>query len=148
MAVTGFQLPVTGKPYIMKSYRELEIYKESKRLAIEVHKMSLKLPKFETYEEGGQVRRSSKSVTAMIVEGYGRKRYKPDFIKHLVFSQAECDETIVHLDFLFETGSLTDNQWYEKHRAEYDILSKKINKFIQWVEDNWNDFPEKNTGNG
>jgi len=148
LAVTGFQLPVTGKPYIMKSYRELEIYKESKRLAIEVHKMSLKLPKFETYEEGGQVRRSSKSVTATIVEGYGRKRHKPDFIKHLVFSQAECDETIVHLDFLFETGSLTDNQWYEKHRAEYDILSKKINKFIQWVEDNWNDFPEKNTGNG
>jgi four helix bundle protein len=56
----------------MKSYRHLEIYQESKKLAIEIHKMSLKLPKFKIYEEGGQIRRSSKSVTSMIVEGYGR----------------------------------------------------------------------------
>jgi four helix bundle protein len=65
----------------MKSYRDLEIYKESKRLAIEVHKMSMNRPKFELFEEGGQVRRSSKSVTAMIVEGYGSRRYKADFVK-------------------------------------------------------------------
>ena len=83
----------------MKSYRELDIYNDSKKLAIEVHKVTLILPKFELYEEGSQIRRSSKSVTAMIVEGYGRKRYKADFIKFLIYAQAECDETIVHLDF-------------------------------------------------
>ena len=83
----------------------------------------------------------------MIVEGYGRKKYKADFIKHLVYSQAECDETIVHLDFLFETKSFTDKEWYEKYRRECEVLSKKINKFIQWVEENWNDFPGKGTGN-
>jgi four helix bundle protein len=138
-------LPV--KVLTMKSFRDLEVYKESKRLAIEVHKMSLSLPKFEMFEEGGQVRRSSKSVTALIVEGYGRRRYKADFIKYLVYSQAECDETITHLDFLSETMSLRDKEWYSRHRQEYDILSKKINKFIQWVEDNWNDFSDKNTGN-
>jgi len=147
LAVSGYRLPVTSKTRKMKSYKDLEIYKESKRLAIEVHKMSLTLPKFELYEEGGQIRKSSKSVTAMIVEGYGRRRYKADFIKYLVFSQAECDETITHLDFLFETNSLTDKKWYEKHKEEYDILSRKINKFIQWVEENWNDFPDKSTGN-
>jgi len=122
----------------MKSYRDLEIYKESKRLAIEVHAMSLKLPKFEMFEEGGQVRKSSKSVTSMIVEGYGRKRYKGDYIKYLVYSQAECDETIVHLDFLFETGSATDTIKIERLRADYDVLSKRINKYIQWVENNFN----------
>jgi four helix bundle protein len=37
--------------------------------------MTLTLPKFEIYEEGSQIRRSSKSVTSMIVEGYGRRRY-------------------------------------------------------------------------
>ena len=87
----------------MKSYKDLEIYKESKRLAIEIHKMSLSLPKFELYEEGGQIRRSSKAVTAAIVDGYGRRRYKGDFIKYLIYAQSECDETILHLDFLFET---------------------------------------------
>ncbi|HET6994441.1 MAG TPA: four helix bundle protein [Chitinophagaceae bacterium] len=119
----------------MKSFRDLEIYKESKRLAMEVHRVSMTLSKFEMFKEGGQIRRSSKSVTAMIVEGYGRRRYKADFIKHLVLSQAECDETIVHLYFLFETKSLSDKEWYTIHREEYDILSRKINKFIQWVED-------------
>ena len=131
----------------MSSYRDLEIYRESKRLAIEIHKMSLLLPKFELFEEGGQVRRSSKSVTAMIVEGYGRRRYKADFIKYLVYAQTECDETIVHLDFLFETESLKDEVCHQKLHTDYDILSKKINKYIQWVEDNWNEFPVKETGN-
>jgi four helix bundle protein len=65
----------------MNSYRELEIYKESKRLAIEIHKMTLDLPKFELFEEGGQVRRSSKSVTSMIVEGMG-----VDDIKQILLS--------------------------------------------------------------
>jgi four helix bundle protein len=130
----------------MKSYRDLEIYKISKNLAIEVHKMSLKLPKFELYEEGGQIRRSSKSVTSMIVEGYSRGRYKAEFVKYLVYAQSECDETIVHLDFLFETNSLIDKEWYDKFRAEYDLLSKKINKFLHWVEDSWNEFTDKSTG--
>ena len=131
----------------MKSYRELDIYNASKKLAIEVHKMTLTLPRFELYEEGGQIRRSSKSVTSMIVEGYGRKRYKADFIKYLVYSQTECDETILHLDFLFETGSMTNKVTYEELRIKYDLLSKRINKFIQWVEDNWNEFPPPETGN-
>jgi four helix bundle protein len=131
----------------MKSYRELEIYKESKRLAIEIHKMSMLLPKFELFEEGGQIRRSSKSVTAMIVEGYGRRRYKADFVKYLVYAQSECDETVVHLDFLSETQSLKDVDSYQKFHSEYDVLSKKINKFTQWVDENWNEFPDKETGN-
>jgi four helix bundle protein len=123
----------------MKSYRDLEIYIESKKRAIEVHKMTMKLPKFELFEEGGQIRRSSKSVTAMIVEGYARGRYKSDFIKYLVYPQSECDETIVHLEFLFETGSLTDQKKYDDLSNQCSVLSKKINKFTQWVEDNWNE---------
>ncbi len=128
----------------MKSYRELEIYTQSKQQATEIHKMSLTLPKFELYEEGSQIRRSSKTVTSLIVEGYGRRRYKAGFIKYLVYAQAECDETIVHLDFLFETNSLPDKVLYDRLSTGYSLLSRKINKFIQWVEDNWNDFPDNN----
>jgi len=124
----------------MKSYRDLEIFKESKRLAIEVHKMAMALPKFELHEEGGQVRRSSKSVTSMIVEGYGRRRYKADFIKYLIYSHAECDETVVHIDFLFETKSLIDETLYKILKTSYEALSKRINNYIKWVEDNWNEF--------
>ncbi|WP_286760391.1 four helix bundle protein [Salegentibacter sp. UBA1130] len=57
----------------MKSYRDLDIYNLSFEYALEVHKVSLKLPKFELYEQGSQVRRSSKSIKDNIVEGYGMK---------------------------------------------------------------------------
>src|SRR5690349_16298819 len=113
----------------MKSYKDLEIFNESKRLATEVHKLALTLPRFELYEEGSQIRRSSKAITAMIVEGYGRRRYKADFIKYLVFSHAECDETMIHLDFLFETESLKDKTCYNSIKSGYEILSKKINNY-------------------
>lgn len=55
------------------NYRDLEIYKLAFKLAVEVHNLTLKLPKFELYEEGSQIRRSSKSVGANIVEGYGKR---------------------------------------------------------------------------
>lgn len=120
----------------MKSYRDLDIYNESRRLAIIVHEMTLNLPKFEQYEEASQLRRCSKSVTAMIVEGYGRRRYKADYIKYLTYAQSECDESCVHLDFLFHTKSFRDEILFAKLLKDYHTLSKKINKFTQWVEDN------------
>lgn len=109
--------------------------------------MTLSLPKFEMYEEGSQIRRSAKAVTSLIVEGYGRRRYKADFIKYLIYSHSECDETIVHLDFLYETKSLKDSLKYEELTNSYSLLSKKINNFIQWVENNLNDFSNPETSN-
>ncbi|MGZ8510786.1 MAG: four helix bundle protein [Chitinophagaceae bacterium] len=88
------------------------MWKLSRELVIDIHKMSLALPKIEVFEEGQQIRRSMKSIKATIVEGYGRRRYKADFIKFLVYAHASTDETIDHLETLFETGSLTDEQLY------------------------------------
>ncbi|MBS1933775.1 MAG: four helix bundle protein [Bacteroidetes bacterium] len=120
----------------MKSYRDLEVYKLSKNLAIRIHKMTLALPKFEMYEEASQVRRSSKAVTSAIVEGYGRRAYKGDFMRYLTIGITECDETILHLEFLSETNSLTDKKLFEEFYAEYTSLSKMLNRFIQWIENN------------
>ncbi len=46
----------------MKTYKDLDIYNLAFEYAVLVHKLSLKLPKFELYEQGSQVRRSSKSI--------------------------------------------------------------------------------------
>ena len=64
----------------MKNYKDLEIYKLSYHMAIKVHKLSLKLPKLEMYEEESQVRKSSKGIASGIVEGYGRRKYKAEFV--------------------------------------------------------------------
>ncbi len=50
------------------NYKDLEIWKLAREIVIEIHKMSLnELPKFEMYEVGSQIRRSSKSVKSNIV---------------------------------------------------------------------------------
>lgn len=121
----------------MKSYRDLEIYKMSYKLAIELHKMSLKLPQYEMYEEGSQLRRSSKGITANIVEGYGRKKYKAEFIKFLVYAQASCDETVVHLGFIRDTHAAVEEE-IRHYIASYEELGSKINRFIQYVGKEWN----------
>src|SRR5204863_8986920 len=117
------------------SYRDLEIWKLARETAIAVHRMTLdNLPKFEMYEEGSQIRRSAKSISANIVEGYGRRRYKQEFIRFLVFAHASCDETIEHLETLFETGSLKNESIYHDLSAQLDLLGRKLNAFIEGVE--------------
>ncbi|WP_428400342.1 four helix bundle protein [Niabella insulamsoli] len=117
------------------SYRKLEIWQISRDVVIDIHKMSLQLPKFELFEEGQQVRRSSKSVKSTIVEGYGRRRYKNEFIKFLVYAVASNDETQDHLETLFDTGSLTDEAVFKSLKEKIDMLGKKLNRFLQAVEE-------------
>jgi four helix bundle protein len=116
-----------------KSYKDLKVYKMSRELAIEIHRMSLQLPKFEMYEEGSQIRRSSKAVTSNIVEGYGRRNYKNDFIRFITFAITECDETLVHLDFLYNTGSMPDTSLFNKLSDQYNILGKMLLSFHEAI---------------
>jgi len=117
------------------SYKNQEIWKLSREVVIEIHKMSLsELPKFEMYEEGSQIRRSSKSVKSNIVEGYGRRKYKLEYIRFLIFALSSNDETIDHIETLYETGSLKNKDLYELLHEKLIILGKKINNFLQAVE--------------
>lgn len=118
----------------MKSYRDLEIYQMAYHLALEVHDLTMALPKYELYEQGSQVRRSSKRIKDTIAEGF-RRCYKDEFVRFLIFAHSSCDETISQLNMIsdihFAEEPLTDllNQ--------YDTLGRKINSFIKYVEQNW-----------
>ena len=116
------------------SYKNLSIWQMARQNVIDIHVMSLTLPRFELYEEGAQIRRSSKSVKTNIVEGYGRSRYKKEFIRFLIFAIASNDETIDHLETLYETGSLKDESLYKKLHASLILLGKKLNNFIIAIE--------------
>lgn len=122
----------------MKSYLDLDIYKTSFDLFIKTHKASLKLPKYETYELGSQIRRSSDSINSNIVEGYGRRRYKNEFIRFLVFSHSSCLETFNHLlkiEILYP-----EIEDFQMLKNEFDALGIKISNFISYVEKNWKSF--------
>ncbi|MFQ6116526.1 MAG: four helix bundle protein [bacterium] len=52
--------------------------------------------RYEFDEEGRQIRRSSKSIPANIAEGYGRKRYRGEYVRFTVYALSSFDETTVH----------------------------------------------------
>ena len=116
------------------NYKDLEVWQIARELSIQIHKMTLTLPKFEMYEEGSQIRRSSKSIRSNIVEGYGRRRYKNEFIKFIVYAIASTDETIDHLETLFETESLQDEVLFKSLLGKSNLLGKKLIKFLDSLE--------------
>lgn len=113
---------------------DLKIYKKAHNLAVEIHKMSLMLPNFEMHEEGSQIRRSSKSASSQIAEGYSLRNYKNEYIHYLNRAYASNRETKEHLDFLFETESLKDKEVYKRFSSETIALSKMIYSFIESIE--------------
>ena len=109
---------------------DLQIYQISYELMLKIHMETLKYPKIEQY--GGiadQLRRSSKSITANIVEGFAKQRfYKEEFKRMLVYSIGSCDETILWVKTSRDLNYLEANKaiFFMK---EYKILVKKISSF-------------------
>ena len=73
-------------------------------------------------------------MKANIVEGYGRRSYKNDYIHFLIYAQASLDETIDHLETLFETASLKDELLFKDLHARLNTLGRKLNRFISGVK--------------
>ena len=116
------------------SYKSLEIWKISREIVIEIHNLTLQLPKYEMYETGSQLRRSSASIKSNIVEGYGRKPYKKDFIRFLVYALASKDETLDHLETLHDKGLLCDYNNYDALHIKIVELGKMIQGFLRAFE--------------
>jgi four helix bundle protein len=91
------------------------------------------MPKYELYETGSQLRRASKSISANIVEGYGRKRYKADFVKFLVYALASCDETTEWMRYAKDCHPDLSEQ-ADPLLGSIDELGRKLNSFIKAVD--------------
>jgi len=118
----------------MKSYKDLEIYISAFNLAVQIRNKTLELPNPDKYEVGGQLRRSSQSIKDNIVEGYGRRRYKSDFIKFLIYSHSSLLESLSQTEFL---ESVFPNSGWGDIATDLDILGAQIYRFIQYVEKEW-----------
>lgn len=120
----------------MKSYKDLDVYNLGLELFYLSHGYTLRLPKYEMYELGSQLRRSADSVPTNIVEGYGRKRYKADFIRFLTYSWASCLESVFHIEKIVKLyPAVIENP--DSLINRYNELSAKIFNFIKYVEENW-----------
>lgn len=118
-----------------RPHEDLEVYRLAHEFGLRVHALSLKLPRHELYEEGSQVRRSSKSVGAQIVEGHALRRYKSEYLRYLWRAYASAEETIEHLLKLTDTGSagsMTDQ--CQELLDQYSTLCRKLYNYISAVE--------------
>jgi four helix bundle protein len=115
---------------VIQSYEDLEVYKRSYRLALEIHQLSLTLPIRERYELSSQIRRAAVGIPLNIAEGYGRKDSKAEFKHFLRNSLGSCNEVQVLLNMLKDLGYMEKNV-FASFQEEYDILGKQLNKLIQ-----------------
>ena len=116
-------------------YQRLEVWRLARDLSVDIHRMTLEqLPRFELHEVGSQVRRSAKSIRANIVEGYGKRRYKLEFLRHLTYALGSAQETLEHLDTLHETGSLTSQEIHAELTARTRLMIAKLTTVMRGVE--------------
>lgn len=88
---------------IVKTVEDLEVYQKLCDLAIEVNKLSFSFPKFEIYELGSQLRRSSNSAPANLAEGFNNK-HTNIYLEGINRAQGEIRETKHHLQIAYRKG--------------------------------------------
>lgn len=116
----------------MKHYKDLDVYKQAFELAKQIHQFSLKLPEYELKENGSQLRKTSSSIKNYIAEGFGRREYRDEFIRFLVYARAASESTIAQLYLIQDLHF--DKQELDELITEFTILSKRIKNFIESVE--------------
>jgi four helix bundle protein len=63
----------------IRTYQDLDVFRESYSAALDVSRMVKKFPAFEQYELASQVRRAARSISANIVEGWGKRSSTAEF---------------------------------------------------------------------
>jgi len=110
---------------MIRSFQDLDVYKEAFDLTIIVYKLVKKFPPYEQYELGSQLRRASVSIPANIAEGWAKRRFVKEFKHHLDISLGSCHEMYVHLSIVKELHYIEEKTCLDL-MIRYDHLSGKI----------------------
>lgn len=120
----------------IKSFRDLEVYKESLELAIEIDKLLKTFPKDEKFLLIDQMKRASRAIPPLIAEGYAKRESLKEFQKFLRDALAEANEMITHLELATRFGYIKDQNLVQNLSERYNILGKKLFN----LKDNWQNF--------
>ena len=115
-----------------KGFTELECYKHSRELRKSISILVNKFLKEEKYELASQIKRSSRSVTANIAEGYGRYTYS-DTRHFFYISRGSVTETMEHLTTAYDENYITEDILKSK-LDKCETVFKLINGFIAYLD--------------
>ncbi|MBI2042366.1 MAG: four helix bundle protein [Candidatus Nealsonbacteria bacterium] len=112
----------------MKSFQDLNVWKESHFLTLEIYKITKNFPKEENYGIISQLRRASSSVPANIAEGMGKNTTK-ELLNFIYNARGSLSETIYHLILSNDLGYIKEAEFDTLH-SRYNGLAKGVNVFI------------------
>lgn len=109
----------------MGDFKDLKVYQKSYHLAMEIFFVSKTFPSEEKYALASQSRRSSRSVSRSIAEGYRKRRYPNHFVSKMSDADMEHSETQVSLDFACSCGYISED---ENHK--FQSVSEEVGKML------------------
>jgi four helix bundle protein len=115
---------------VIKNVKDLKVYKLAYKLAMEVFEISKKFPAEERCSLTDQIRRSSRSVSINIREGYAKRRYEQVFIRHLNDSLGSSEETRGWLDFAKDCKYITQTDRFLTDYYYNPCIGKYIEQFV------------------
>jgi four helix bundle protein len=92
-------------------YKSLIIYQKTFQFAMSIFHLTKGFPEEERYGLTSQIRRSSRSVCANIVEGYRKRVYPKQFVNKLRISDGEASETMLWLEFALACEYITQEEF-------------------------------------
>jgi four helix bundle protein len=96
----------------IESFEDLEVYQKLCELHLEINELTLEFPKFELFELGSQLRRSSNSAPANIAEGWNNKHINM-YLEGINRAQAEIRESKHHLKMSFKKKYLSRDKFVD-----------------------------------
>jgi four helix bundle protein len=116
----------SNKERTMGSYKDLKVYQRAYKAALAVHRIAKEMPSEESRDLVWQLRSSSRSIVANLVEGYSRQRTSKAALRvFLVNAIGSCDETKLWLEMAKDLGYVSTER-YEKAAREYDEVGKML----------------------
>jgi four helix bundle protein len=118
----------------IKSFRDLNVYKQAGQAAKRVFEISKSFPAEERYSLTDQIRRASRAVNAMIAEAWARRRYPAVFRNKLDEALGEANETQAWLDHAISCKYI-DVITYRTSDAEWQSVGGMITRMIERADD-------------
>lgn len=119
---------------LIRSFRELEVYKLARAEARKVFVSSRAFPKEEMYSLTDQIRRSSRAVSAIAAESWAKRRYPAAFVSKLTDALGEAMETQAWLDHALDCDYLNAVR-HSEHDDAWQHIGAMLARMIQRADD-------------